>query len=167
MRLWLEARGPCWEAFISSLFPWSPSTPSPSKGQEVWKWASIRSPGTETRDRHRAWAVWGIKSQKMGHWDKTWRTARVRAQRARVKTQIQMLFVSQKEAEGQIENSAQMHKSDRFFWSTRIDWNWVSKFNTLYKMIPFLSHPLTHHPLWKSNHNTVMYDGGVGAAKPQ
>lgn len=29
----------------------------------------------------------------------------------------------QKEAEGQMENSAQMHKSDRFFWSTCIDWN--------------------------------------------
>lgn len=42
----------------------------------------------------------------------------------------------------------------------------LSKFNTLYKMIPFLSHPLTHHPLLKSNHNTVMYGGGVGTAKP-
>lgn len=34
-----------------------------------------------------------------------------------------MYISTEREAEGQMENSAQVHTSDRFFWSTCIDWN--------------------------------------------
>lgn len=55
------------------------------------------------------------------------------------------------ESDGEVCSNAQI----RFFWSACIDWNWVSKFNALYKMTPFLSPP--HHipPIWRLNHNMV------------
>lgn len=45
------------------------------------------------------------------------------------------MYVSTEINESQMENSAQI----RFYWSACIDWIWILTFNTLYKMIPFLS----------------------------
>ena len=81
MRLWLEAREQCWEALISSLLPWSPSTLLPLQGPGGLK---LRQHEV-SRDRLAVWAVWGIKSQKTGHWDKTWGTAKSQGQESKCK----------------------------------------------------------------------------------